>query len=151
MKIGRRKEKHNHDYDDELLWENFWQMKGVKHSQPAFTYSELTVETLEHGVKYVQSQQKRHQNGANDIEQILHLVLVFLLLSLNVWLSAELLPKVLTTANHWHAAIKSSNFIKLSYAVVITTIKFHKKSQSYIQSQNCYTWFSKSTLTIWAI
>ena len=118
---------------------------------PSFVCSKLLLETLEHGVKYVQSQQKRHQNGANDIEQILHLVLVFLLLSLNVWLSAELLPKVLTTANHWHAAIKSSNFIKLSYAVVITTIKFHKKSQSYIQSQNCYTWFSKSTLTIWAI
>ena len=90
MKIGRRKERHNHDYDDELLWENFRLMKGVKHSLPAFTSSKLTVETLEQGVKYVQSQQKRYQNGANDIEQILHLVIVFLLLSLKVWLPAEL-------------------------------------------------------------
>ena len=27
----------------------------VKHLQPVFTYSKLTIETLEHGVKYVQS------------------------------------------------------------------------------------------------
>ena len=27
------------------------------HAQSAFTYSKLTIETLEHGVKFVQSQQ----------------------------------------------------------------------------------------------
>ena len=32
--------------------------------QPAFTCSKLTLETLEQGVKYVQSQQERHQNDA---------------------------------------------------------------------------------------
>ena len=32
-------------------------------TQPTITYSKLTIETLEQGVKYVQSSQERHQNG----------------------------------------------------------------------------------------
>ena len=82
--------------------------------QSAFTCSKLTVETLEQGVKYVQSQQQRHQNDARrrsgvfivnfehilgvfivnfelilgvfivNFEHILQLVLVFLLLTLNM-------------------------------------------------------------------
>ena len=51
-------------------------------SQPAFTVSKLTIETLELGVKYVQRKQ-RHQNDAIifivNFEHISHLVLVFLL------------------------------------------------------------------------
>ena len=50
-------------------------------TQPAFTYSKLTVETLEQGVKYVQSKQERHQK---DVWR--HLVLlVSLLLTLNIF------------------------------------------------------------------
>ena len=48
-------------------WENLLE------SQLAFTYSKLTIETLGQGVKYV-------------FEHILHLVLVFLLLTLNIYL-----------------------------------------------------------------
>ena len=46
-------------------------------TQPAFTCSKLTIETLEQGVKYIQSKQQRYQNDANDV------VLVSLLLTLN--------------------------------------------------------------------
>ena len=34
-------------------------------TQPAFIFSKLTIERLEHGVKYVQSEQWRHQYDAN--------------------------------------------------------------------------------------
>ena len=44
-----------------------------------FTYSKSTIETLEKDVKYVQSQQYKHQNDATDV------VLVFLLLTLNIF------------------------------------------------------------------
>ena len=39
---------------------------GLKYifTHPAYTYSKLTIETLEQGVKYVQSYKKRHQNEA---------------------------------------------------------------------------------------
>ena len=47
--------------------------------QPAFTYLKLTIETLEQSVKYVQSQQERHQNKNNGV------VLVSLLLTLNIF------------------------------------------------------------------
>ena len=61
-------------------------------TQSAFTCSTLTIKTLEQGVKYVQSSQKRHRNDAwrrsgvfiVNVEHILHLVLVFLLLTLNM-------------------------------------------------------------------
>ena len=46
-------------------------------AQPATTCSKLTTETLEQDVKYVQSEQQRHQNDANGV------VLVSLLLTLN--------------------------------------------------------------------
>ena len=36
----------------------------VNRYQSAFAYSKLTIETLEKGVKYVQSSQQRHQNEA---------------------------------------------------------------------------------------
>ena len=56
-----------------------------------FTRSNSTKETVEKGVKYVQSLQKRQQKDAIDVacvfmfnfEQISHLVLVFPLLNLN--------------------------------------------------------------------
>ena len=41
--------------DDELCLQSDWVRKVVKPSQPAFTSSKLTIETLEQGVKYVQS------------------------------------------------------------------------------------------------
>ena len=41
-------------------------------TQPALTYSKLRIATVEQGAKYVQSQQKRHENDA------------FLLLTLNM-------------------------------------------------------------------
>ena len=44
---------------------------------PAFTCSNI-IETLEEGVKYVQSEQLRHQSGANDV------VLVSLFLTMNM-------------------------------------------------------------------
>ena len=46
--------------------------------QSAFTFSKLTVETLEQSVKYVQM-----ANGIN-FEHVSHLILVFLLLTLNM-------------------------------------------------------------------
>ena len=57
-------------------------------TQPAVTCSKLTIETLEQGVKYVQSQQERRQWRRSDVfvvafEHISHLVLVFLLLTLS--------------------------------------------------------------------
>ena len=51
-------------------------------SQPAFTCSKLTIETLEQGVKYV------------NFEHISHLVLVFLLLTLNMQLPAWIMSLV---------------------------------------------------------
>ena len=48
-------------------------------TQPVFTCSKLTIETLEQVVKYFQSQHQRHQNDANGV------VLVFLLLTLNIF------------------------------------------------------------------
>ena len=47
--------------------------------QSAITCSKWTIETLEQGVKYVQSQQWRHQNDATGV------VLVSLLLTLNIF------------------------------------------------------------------
>ena len=49
--------------------------------QPAFTCSNLTIETLEQGVKYVQ---RRSGFFIVNFEHISHLVLVFLLLTLNM-------------------------------------------------------------------
>ena len=34
---------------------------NLKFPKPVLTYSELTIETLEQGVKYVQNKQERHQ------------------------------------------------------------------------------------------
>ena len=48
-------------------------------TQPAFTCSKFTIETLEQGVKYVQSQQQRHQNDTIDVD------LVSLLLTLSIF------------------------------------------------------------------
>ena len=36
-------------------------------TQLTFTCSKSTIETLETGVKYVQSQQEKHQNEVNDV------------------------------------------------------------------------------------
>ena len=47
-------------------------------AQSAFTYSKLTIETREQGVKYVQSYQK-HQND------VIGVVLVSLMLTLNIF------------------------------------------------------------------
>ena len=47
-------------------------------TQPAITCSKLTIETVEQGVKYVQSQWRRSGVFIIDFEHILHLVLVFL-------------------------------------------------------------------------
>ena len=56
-----------------------------------FSCSNLTIKTLEQGVKYVQSQQEIHPKDSwrrssafiVNLEHISHLVLVFLLLTLN--------------------------------------------------------------------
>ena len=48
-------------------------------SQLAYTYLKLTTATLYQGVKYVPSQQQRHQNDGNGF------VLVSLLLTLNIF------------------------------------------------------------------
>ena len=55
-----------------------WKKQITTATQPAITYSELTIETLERGVKYVQSYQLRNQNDAG-------VVLVSLLLTLNIF------------------------------------------------------------------
>ena len=53
-------------------------------SQPAFTCSKLTNETLELGVKYFQSLQWRRSGiSIVNFEHISHLVLLFLLLTLS--------------------------------------------------------------------
>ena len=52
-------------------------------SQPAYTYSKLTIETPEQGVKYVQSW-RRSSIFVVNFERISHLVLVFLFLTLNM-------------------------------------------------------------------
>ena len=60
----------------------------------AFSYSKLTIETLEQGMKYIQTiktPERRHwRSGAFivDFEHISHLVLVFLLLTLSMKLRA---------------------------------------------------------------
>ena len=54
-------------------------------SQPASTCSRLTIETVEQGVKYVQSLQWRGSGVfIVNFEHISHLALVFLLLTLNM-------------------------------------------------------------------
>ena len=61
-------------------------------TQPAFISSKLTIKKLEQGVKYVKRKQKRRQNDAIGVtgvfivnfEHISHLVLLFLLLTLNM-------------------------------------------------------------------
>ena len=66
----------------------YWWILLLTFTQPTITRSKIPLETLEQGVKYVQSQQQRHQNDAIgfivNIEHISHLVLVFLLVTLNV-------------------------------------------------------------------
>ena len=53
-------------------------------SQPAFTCSKLTIETLELGVKYFQSLQWRRSSiFIVNFKHISHLVLLFLLLTLS--------------------------------------------------------------------
>ena len=52
-------------------------------AQPAITCSKLTIETLEQGVKYVQSQWRRSGVFIVNLEHISHLDLVFLLLILS--------------------------------------------------------------------
>ena len=47
-------------------------------TQPAITCSKLTIETVEQGVKDVQSQWRRSGVFIINFEHILHLVLVFL-------------------------------------------------------------------------
>ena len=54
-------------------------------SQPVFTCSKLIIETLEEGVKYVQlCHWRRSSIFIVNFEHISHLVLVFLLLTLNM-------------------------------------------------------------------
>ena len=57
-------------------------MKTFKHL--AFTWSKLTIETLEQGVKYVNSRWCRFRVFTVNFEHIQHFVLVFLLLTLNM-------------------------------------------------------------------
>ena len=49
------------------------------HVQLTFTCSNSAIETLEKGVRYVQSKQQKHQNGATVV------VLVFLFLTFNIF------------------------------------------------------------------
>ena len=58
----------------------FGNLEEKRHSQTTFTCSKLTIEALKQGVKYVQNEQKRHQNKANNV------VLLSLLLTLNMQL-----------------------------------------------------------------
>ena len=51
----------------------------IKGYMAAFTCSNLSTETLEQSVKYVESYQQRHQNYINDI------ILASLLLALNIF------------------------------------------------------------------
>ena len=68
----------------------FWTL--VLRTQPALSCSKFTIEMLDQGVKYVQSQQYRHHKDAScsfgvcsvNIEHVSHVVLVFLLLTLNM-------------------------------------------------------------------
>ena len=53
-------------------------------SQPAFTCSKLTVETLEQGVKYVQKCEICSGIFIVNFEHISHLVVVFLLLAVDM-------------------------------------------------------------------
>ena len=50
--------------------------------EPAITYSKLTIETLEQGVKYVQRYILKYGIFIVNFERISHLVLMFLLLTL---------------------------------------------------------------------
>ena len=54
-------------------------------TQPAITCSNSTIDTLEQGVEYVESKERRHQNDVNGLnpEHISHFVLVFLLLTVS--------------------------------------------------------------------
>ena len=56
-------------------------------TQPAFTYSKLTIETLEQAVKYVQL--RLSGIFIVNVAHISHFVLVFLLLTLNMQLPAR--------------------------------------------------------------
>ena len=51
----------------------------IGNAKLTITCSKLTIETLEQGVKYFQSQQSRHQNDASGV------VLMSLLLTLNMF------------------------------------------------------------------
>ena len=50
--------------------------------EPAITYSKLTIETLEQGVKYVQRNILKYGIFIVNFERISHLILMFLLLTL---------------------------------------------------------------------
>ena len=66
-------------------------VKSSQQTQPVITWSKLTIETLEQGVKYVQSklaiktpercQRRRYGVFIVNFEHILHLFLVYLLLT----------------------------------------------------------------------
>ena len=53
-------------------------------TQPEITCSKLTIETLEKGLKYAQSQRRRSGVFTVNFEHISHLVLMFLLSTLSM-------------------------------------------------------------------
>ena len=53
-------------------------MPKRRYTQLTFTFCKSTIETLEKGVTYVQSQQQKHQKDAIDV------FMVFLLLTVNI-------------------------------------------------------------------
>ena len=61
-----------------------WWFLTFCQTQPVFTCSKLTIETLEQRVKYVQRRWRRSGMFIVNFEQISHLALVFLLLTLNI-------------------------------------------------------------------
>ena len=50
-----------------MFLEEFILRKGEDQTQSSITCSKLTIESLEQGVKYVQSEQERHQNDADEV------------------------------------------------------------------------------------
>ena len=64
-------------------------------SQPEFTCSKLTIETLEQGVNMFKVNNKDTRTTIVSFEHISHLVLVFLLLTLNMQLPAGIVSLTL--------------------------------------------------------
>ena len=79
----------------------------------------VTIETIKQGVKYVQSQELRHQNDVNDVHDVL-LVSLFLTLSIFHTSSSVVIAGFVNVSTRW---VVSVNLSKDAFYITYSDIK----------------------------